>query len=70
MEKNIIDSILNFEKVNNISEREVYGLKYWSLIRTFVLNDLITKIKGLSYLCDVKQKRKKLNYYIGVRIDI
>lgn len=53
-----------FEKVNNINEREVYGLKYWSLIRTFVLNDLITKIKGLSYLCDAKQKRKKLNFYI------
>ena len=64
MEKSIIDSILSFEKVNNINEREVYGLKYWSLIRTFVLNDLITKIKGLSYLCDAKQKRKKLNLYI------
>lgn len=64
MEENLIDSILEFEKQNKINEREVCGLKYWSLIRTFVLNDLITEIKGLSYLCDAKQKRKKLNYYI------
>ena len=68
MEANIIDSILNFEKKNKINEREVCGLKYWSLIRTFVLNDLITKIKGLSFLCDAKQKRKKINFYILKRI--
>ena len=64
MKEKIIDSILEFEEKNKISEREVCGLKYWSLIRTFVLNDLITEIKGLSYLCDAKQKRKKLNLYI------
>ncbi len=64
MNENVVDSILEFERQNKINEREVLGLKYWSLIRTFVLNDLITEIKGLSYLCDVKQKRKKLNLYI------
>ena len=64
MIENVVDSILEFEWKNKINEREVLGLKYWSLIRTFVLNDLITEIKGLSYLCDDKQKRKKLNLYI------
>lgn len=64
MNENIVDSILEFERQNKIEEREVCGLKYWSLIRTFVLNDLITEIKDLSYLCDAKQKRKKLNLYI------
>ena len=64
MQENIINSILEFEEKNKISKREVLGLKYWSLIRTFVLNDLITEIKGISYLCDAKQKRKKLNFYI------
>lgn len=64
MNANIVDSILEFEKLNKLNKREVLGLKYWSLIRTFVLNDLITEIKGLSYLCDDKQKRKKLNLYI------
>lgn len=64
MAKNIIDSILEFEKNSKISEREILGLKYWSLIRTFVLNDVISKVKGVSRLCDEKQKRKKLNLYI------
>lgn len=64
MKENIIDSILEFEKNSKISKREVLGLKYWSLIRTFVLNDLITEVKGVSRLCDNKQKRKKLNLYI------
>ena len=50
MKEKIIDSILEFEEKNKISEREVCGLKYWSLIRTFVLNDLITEIKGLFIL--------------------
>ena len=61
MKENIVDSILKFEKNSQISEREVLGLKYWSLIRTFVLNDLITEVKGVSRLCDNKQKRKKIN---------
>lgn len=64
MKENIVDSILKFEKNSQISEREVLGLKYWSLIRTFVLNDLITEVKGVSRLCDNKQKRKKINLYI------
>ena len=64
MKEEIIDSILRFEEQNKINEREVCGLKYWSLIRTFVLNDLITEIKQLSHLCDASQKRKKLNLYI------
>ena len=64
IKKDIIEEILNFEKEIKIDEREIYGLRYWSLIRTFVLNDLITVKKGLSYLCDEKQKRKKINYYI------
>ena len=64
MKEEIIDSILRFEEQNKINEREVCGLKYWSLIRTFVLNDLITGIKQLSHLCDASQKRKKLNLYI------
>lgn len=41
MIENVVDSILEFEWKNKINEREVLGLKYWSLIRTFVLNDLI-----------------------------
>ena len=64
MENNIINDILKFEEENKICEREIFGLKYWSLIRTFVLNDLITTINNLSPLFDSNQKRKKTNLRI------